>query len=72
MAALTHEDDSGVKSSIIDTQDLRDEPLMMVKHEEDLDLHGHEERYDLEISICTHSFHHVDHESHLLENPMKA
>jgi len=39
MEAITHEDDSGVNSSIVDTQDLRDEPLMMVKYEEDLDFY---------------------------------
>jgi hypothetical protein len=39
MAAITHEDVSS-------THDLREEPLVMVKHEEHSDLHELEERYD--------------------------
>jgi len=39
MESITHEDVSG-------THDLREEHLVMVKHEEHLDLHGLQERYD--------------------------
>jgi hypothetical protein len=39
MAAITHENVSG-------THDLREEHLVMVKHEEHSDLHGLEERYE--------------------------
>jgi hypothetical protein len=65
MAAITHEDVSG-------TQDLREEALGMVKHKGHSDLQGLEERYDPEISDYTHSLHHGDHESPLLESPVKA
>lgn len=66
MAAITHEEDSSVKSSIAHIEDLSEESLVMVKHKEELKLHGHDEGYDFEISICTHSLLHVDHE--LLES----
>lgn len=45
MEAIMHEDNSGMKSSIVDTQDLREEPLMIIEHKEHSDLHGHEKAH---------------------------
>ena len=66
MAAITHEDVSS------GTHDLREGTLVMVKHKKHSDLQGLEERYNSEISDCTHSLHHEDHEPPLLKSPLKA
>lgn len=55
---ITRDDDSRIKYPPIDTQDLRDDPLMIIKHKEHLEVLEHEEEYDI------HSVHY--------ENLLKA
>ena len=63
MVAMTHEDVSG-------TYGLMEELLVMVERKEDLDLHGLDERYNLENFDYTHSMHHGDYEPLLFGIPL--
>jgi hypothetical protein len=65
LASLTHE-------VMIDTHDLREEPLVMIPHEEHLELLVLEETYDTEGFDYAPIFHFGDHEIFFLEIPLKA
>lgn len=65
IAAITPEGDSCTRGS-------REESLVMIKHEERLELYRQEKRYDSEIFDFSHCLHHGNLASFLLESPLKA
>jgi hypothetical protein len=65
LAAMTHEGVSG-------THDLREEPFVMIPHEEHSELQVLEERYDTEGFDHALVLHCGDHEPLMLESPLKA
>jgi hypothetical protein len=63
MIAMKHEDINVIP-------DMVEEPCVRIVHQGHMDPQTQEERHDLETVDLTHTYHHVERESPLLDIPM--